>query len=834
MASAIALFYYHLLVFVITLPVPAISQVNTNVSVGSALFATDENSMWTSPSGDFSFGFRRFPGQQDQFLLAIWFAKIPDETIVWSANGDYPAERESKVELNTAGQLVLKAPGGWELWRSSNNENLRVSNGAMLDTGNFVITSTNSSILWNSFDEPTNTMLPTQVMGFGSSLFSSMSEENYRVGKFQLRFNVPQQIISNSSYILILNQIDVYTQNPYGAYYAKQDVSELILDKSGYLQVKNSLGGISNLSSKGEVLRTESHSYYRATLDFDGVFRLYTHPKNFTGNQTWSATWYVPENICLNIVDTFGSGPCGYNSICLLRAYGKPECQCAPGFSLLDVNNKYSGCKQDDVSYMNECNEMGTVISEDQFEILEMENADWPLTAYELLQPTTEFECKKSCLHDCYCAVAIFQDPKYNNGTGRCWKKRLPLSNGRYNRNAVDRKALFKILKLNSPSQNPTNLDQGHGKLDQAISILAVLLGTSVFFNFFSVATISLLVFCLQKRKLPNFYRTLHTKDLDMNLHSFTYKDLEEATSGFKEELGRGSFGTVYKGVMVSSYSKYVAVKKLDKMIKEGEREFKTEVTVIGQTHHKNLVRLLGYCDEGEHRILVYEFMYNGSLSSFLFGVIRPSWIQRTQIALGIARGLMYLHEECNMQIIHCDIKPQNILLDDFFTAKISDFGLAKLLMNHQTHTLTGIRGTKGYVAPEWFRNTPVTVKVDVYSFGVMLLEIVCCRRCVEVEMERAAILTEWAYDCYSRGKVERLVENDEEAISDMNWVKKLVMVAIWCVQAVPLLRPSMREVTHMLEGTLEISAPPCPFLYNSTFEAEKSSMGFSNNSMKK
>ena len=122
MASAIALFYYHLLVFVITLPVPAIAQVNTNVSVGSALFATDDNSMWTSPSGDFSFGFRRFPGQQDQFLLAIWFAKIPDETIVWSANGDYPAERESKVELNTAGQLVLKAPGGWELWRSSNNE----------------------------------------------------------------------------------------------------------------------------------------------------------------------------------------------------------------------------------------------------------------------------------------------------------------------------------------------------------------------------------------------------------------------------------------------------------------------------------------------------------------------------------------------------------------------------------------------------------------------------------------------------------------------------------------------------------------------------------------
>nr|POF11303.1 g-type lectin s-receptor-like serine/threonine-protein kinase lecrk3 [Quercus suber] len=426
MASAIALFYYHLLAFVITLLVPAIAQVNTNVSVGSALFATDDNSTWTSPSDDFSFGFRRLPGQQDQFLLAIWFAKIPDKTIVWSANGCYPAERESKVELNTAGQLVLIAPSGWELWMSNNNENPQVSNGAMLETGNFFITSCkNSSIIWNSFDEPTNTMLTTQVLGFARSLLSTMSEKSFGVGKFQLRFR--QQNISNSSYDLILNQIAVYTKNTYGAYYTEHNVSELIMDKSGYLLVKNSLGAISNLSSEGEVLRTESDSYYRATLDFDGVFRLYTHPKNFTGSQTWTAT----------------CGPCGYNSICSLRAYGKPECQCAPGFSLLDVNNKYTGRKQDDVSYMHECNEMGTVISEDQFEILEIENADWPLTAYELLQPITEFECKKSCLHDCYCAVAIFQDPKYNNDTGRCWKNRLPLSNGRYNRHAVDRKALY-------------------------------------------------------------------------------------------------------------------------------------------------------------------------------------------------------------------------------------------------------------------------------------------------------------------------------------------------------------------------------------------------------
>ena len=128
-------------------------------------------------------------------------------------------------------------------------------------------------------------------------------------------------------------------------------------------------------------------------------------------------------------------------------------------------------------------------------------------------------------------------------------------------------------------------------------------------------------------------------------------------------------------------------MKKLDKVIQEGEEEFKTEVTVIGQTHHRNFVSLLDYCNEGEHRLLVYKFMSNGSLANLLFGISRPEWSQRVQIAFGIARGLMYLHEECCTQIIHYDIKPQNILLDDHFTPRISDFGLAKLLLADQTRT---------------------------------------------------------------------------------------------------------------------------------------------------
>jgi serine/threonine protein kinase len=176
----------------------------------------------------------------------------------------------------------------------------------------------------------------------------------------------------------------------------------------------------------------------------------------------------------------------------------------------------------------------------------------------------------------------------------------------------------------------------------------------------------------------------------------------------------------------------------------------------------------------------------------------------------------LYLHEECSTQIIHCDIKPQNILIDDYYNARISDFGLAKLLAINQSQTKTAIRGTKGYVAPEWFRNTPVTVKVDVYSFGVLLLEIICCRRSVDLEISgTGAILTDWAYDCYRHGTLDALIEDDMGAMNDVSTLERAMKVAIWCIQEVPSLRPTMRKVTQMLEGVVEVPAPPNPFPFS-------------------
>ncbi|XP_057994372.1 G-type lectin S-receptor-like serine/threonine-protein kinase LECRK4 [Hevea brasiliensis] len=190
---------------------------------------------------------------------------------------------------------------------------------------------------------------------------------------------------------------------------------------------------------------------------------------------------------------------------------------------------------------------------------------------------------------------------------------------------------------------------------------------------------------------------------IDVTLGSFTYEDLERTTNGFKEKLGRGAFGTVFKGALLNGQTT-IAVKKLEKVMAGGVVEFQNEIRSIGRTHHRNLVRQFGYCLDKSNMLLVYEYMKNGSPTDFLFkSETKPNCEDRIRIAWDISRGIHYLHKECETQIIHCDIISKNILMDEHWRAKISDFGLAKLLMPDQSKTLTGIRGTRGYVGQKKF-----------------------------------------------------------------------------------------------------------------------------------
>ncbi|MCL7032909.1 hypothetical protein MKW94_020167 [Papaver nudicaule] len=797
------LFLLHLLFLLV--PFSAHAQRYRNISLGSSLTANGSNTSWPSPSGDFAFGFRDV--DNDRFLLAIWFNKIPDRTIVWYAIGNETAPRGSQVELTTKGGLVLKGPRGNELWKAE-MEKGEISHAAMLDNGNFVLANKSSTIyLWESFKNPTDTILPTQFLEINktnSKLSSRVNDSSYATGRFRLRLH------EDGNFVIYPVAFPSLSENPYDAYYnltwlaggRNPNASRFVFNASGNSYIVSRNGSIVNLDKWSPIV--PSDVYYRATLDFDGVFTQYSHPKTSDVSSRWTIQRYIPDNICSVIEGRFGTGACGFNSYCTLTSNGRASCDCPPGYELVDSDNRFGDCRPN--FKLQTCQGVDTSNSSDLFELHSLSNVDWPTTDYEELRAYNEQDCRKSCLEDCLCAVALFKE-------GTCWKKKLPLPNGRLN-SALNGIALIKTRKdsvppvpdldpILPPKQNSSTLNL----------VLSLLLGSSVFFNFILFAATFLVYFFMDKKlrkKQPK------STTLRSSLRSFTYVELEEATDGFKEELGRGAFGIVYKGSIEEMRSKnFIAVKKLDKVLGEGEREFKTEVSAIGQTHHKNLVRLLGFCDEGQHRLLVYEFMSNSSLADHLFGICKPDWNQRVQIAFGISRGLMYLHEECNTQIIHCDIKPQNILLDDNFTARISDFGLAKLLVSNQTRTCTGIRGTRGYVAPEWFRNTPVSAKVDVYSFGVMLLEIVCCRKAVELEPgkeEVNAILTDWAYDCFRHEKLQDLVVDDKEVLNDMKRFERLVMVAIWCIQEEPSLRPSMKRVTQMLEGVLEVSVPPCPY----------------------
>ncbi|XP_009802537.1 G-type lectin S-receptor-like serine/threonine-protein kinase LECRK2 [Nicotiana tabacum] len=792
--AKVSLLHHFLLICFLLLPNFAWSQTKNDVKIDSLLIAGDDKvSAWISPSGDFAFGFQQL-GNEDQFLVSIWYNKISEKTIVWYANGDNPAPKGSRIELAADRGLVLTSPEQQEILISDPLIGT-VAYGSMKDTGNFVLVNKNSESLWQSFNQSKDTILPSQEFVEGFKLSSRRSETNSSRGRFLLRMfqngnigiatvNLPSEHINENFYLL--RSFDQLNATNY----------QLKFNESGQIfhLVNNSQEVV---LSKGEI-GSSTRFYHRATLNFDGVFTLYQHPKEPKGNGVWSAVWSIPDNICYSFPTERGSGVCGYNRICRLSIDKRPDCQCPRAFSLVDPEDDYKGCIPD---FMQDCGDNQDNAG-NQLEMETVTNIDWPTSDYELLQPFDEEKCKNACLNDCICAVSVFRE-------NSCWKKKLPLSNGRVD-NRVNSKAFIKRRKGNIAVEGPNSREPKKKNQDTIILIISVFLGSSVFVNCLLLGVLSLGFLLVYRNKTSTFDR--NESSMDQNLRYFSYKELSKATEGFKEELGRGAFGIVYKGIVEIGKPIPIAVKKLDRIIQDGEEEFKTEVNVIGQTHHKNLVRLLGFCDEGPHRLLVYEFLNNGTLASFLFGDLKLTWNQRTQVALGIARGLLYLHNECSTQIIHCDIKPQNILLDNQYDPRISDFGLAKLLRMDQSETQTAIRGTKGYVAPEWFRNMAITVKADVYSFGVLLLEIICCRRNVDIEAgEDKAILTYWAYDCYQEGTIYQLVENDSDAISDRKKLERFLMVAIWCIQEDPSLRPTMKKIVLMLEEIVEVPSPPCP-----------------------
>nr|DAD21705.1 TPA_asm: hypothetical protein HUJ06_023168 [Nelumbo nucifera] len=297
-----------------------------------------------------------------------------------------------------------------------------------------------------------------------------------------------------------------------------------------------------------------------------------------------------------------------------------------------------------------------------------------------------------------------------------------------------------------------------------------------------------------------------------INQSTFSYEELAAATGGFSEKnlLGQGGFGHVHKGVLPNG--KEIAVKSLKSGSGQGEREFQAEVEIISRVHHRHLVSLVGYCMGGGHRILVYQFVPNGTLEYHLHGKDRPTmdWPTRLRIALGSAKGLAYLHEDCHPRIIHRDIKTANILLDNNFEAMVADFGLAKLSSDKYTHISTRVMGTFGYLAPEYASSGKLTEKSDVFSFGVMLLELITGRRPVDTAnsyMDDS--LVDWARPILthvqSDGNYGELVDPRLENNYNPSEMARMVACATASIRHSARRRPKMSQIVRVLEGDVSL-----------------------------
>ncbi|KAL3359487.1 hypothetical protein AABB24_016176 [Solanum stoloniferum] len=760
-------------------------QNNPNISIGST-FTAGENVSLLSLSGDFAFGF--YPVSDTLFLVGIWFNKIQKTTLVWSANRDNPAEIRSTISLTNDGQLVLNYANGTV--QQIYNESARL--GTMQDDGNLVLRDSSSNKVWESFKSPTDTLLPGQTLLSAGKLYSnSISDGNskYSKGKFMLEMQADGKLV-----------LSAYHFGDTG-YWLSSSVDEgnrevkLVFDQrnaSLYL-VKDNNNTIFSFPSN--VPTPVEDYYHRATIDSFGNFQQYAYHK--TNGSNWIRVLKIPSEPCMvNAV-------CGAYGFCSSNDNETVNCDCLPGYVFLDPSNPTKGCHPE--TMINFC---AGHLSSGNFTIEAIQDSDMPYNEvgdYEIYLDVDEEECKKVIMEDCYAMAASLINRE-------CHKRRTPILNARRISMTTGSVSFIKV-PIKSAKDDISTKKKSNTRAHLTAGLITT---SSLTFLFGALA----FYYHPAPRRLVKREWNPNSSRIGINFREFTYKELHEITNGFSKQLGKGASAKVYYGnLKLKDVQVEIAVKLMKDVAEPSEKVFMTELKIIGRTHHKNLVKLLGFCIEDNHFILVYELMKNGALSDFLFKEeILPTWSHRTEMALGIARGLLYLHEECDSPIIHCDIKPQNVLLDSKYNAKISDFGLSKLLKKDQTRTDTCARGTVGYLAPEWLKNAPITPKVDIFSFGVMLLEITCGRRHIElsrVEEESEddeggdLLLVNWVSGCVRSGRIDKLARSDPEVLNDIKRLERFVKVGLWCVHPDPTVRPSMKIVMQMLEGITEVGVPP-------------------------
>jgi hypothetical protein len=765
-------------------PVKSLSSFN----ITNSPWRLDQNQILLSPNSVFAAGFKPTSQNQKFYTFSVWYHNVSTNEIVWSSNDKSPVNGSAALVITTAGVLCLNDLYGKNVWPWNVSGNISITNLTLSNDGNLIYST------WQSFKYPTDTILPNQ--NITNTQIVSMN------GKYSF---------SNSTHL-------VYSKENYW------DMGKAfqLLDHYGKMSQDTGSFITSDFSAATRLRRLK--------LDDDGNLRIYSCSLD---RGEWIIVWKAVEEICKIY------GTCGPNAICVNNGSNStPHCVCPPGYK------QKSGEAKEGCAIKIPLTNLGNT----KFLQLDYVNYTSGPNQTEQIAANNLTDCQAHCLNNSNCLGFGF---KYD-GKGYCaiqlgrlvygyWSPGTEVSMFlRVDKSETEQSnfsGMTKLLDTTCPVNislplPPEESNTTTRNIVIVCTLFAAELITGVFF------------FWGFLKKYIKYREMAQTLSLELlpagGPKRFSYAELKAATNDFSNLIGRGGFGDVYKGELTDH--RVVAVKCL-KHVTGGDAEFWAEVTIIARMHHLNLVRLWGFCAEKGKRILVYEFVPNGSLDKYIFqkGKVKYSesesemdmvpvgpnpvldWNIRYRIALGVARSIAYLHEECLEWVLHCDIKPENILLGDDFCPKISDFGLAKMKKKEDIVSLSRIRGTRGYMAPEWVGPDQITAKADVYSFGMVLLEIVTGTR--NFEMQGSVMESEdwyfprWAFDkVFKELKVEDIldcrIKHSYDSRAHFNLVDRMVKTAMWCLQDRPEMRPSMGKVAKMLEGTVEITEPRKPTIF--------------------
>lgn len=716
------------------------------------------------------------------------------------------------LQLGANSDLELRNSSGSLLW--SSNAGAINATVELLEVGNLrMLDIRSNTILWQSFDHPSNVMLPTQVLTLGMRLVAGDYSAVLEAGGLAFYVNTPDPLpylVLNSSWGLsdldsVLNPACNGLRLAYDAAgnNLTMEFNASAASGCGYNQSMNAILKANSMPVTLSPSNSTAFRYLR--LESSGDF------KTFLDDET-DFSWFIESD------DGQGKGFCNLPSHCGDYGICDPggECRCPNPIANQSSDYFMSLDYTAETPLTGSCpmiQPLNCTGSPDGFKWLRLQDLEYFPHRY-LRQSahanTSNLDnCLSSCSSNCSCIVAF-----YNNQTRVChhYSKTLTMQRSTYGANFL---VFFKIIPERAPANRPSSV------------VIAIIAGSTV-------VAASIVFFSVYRRCGKRSSNTENAESMigrsqdDTFLDSiaglpprYSVEQLQQITNGFTVKLGAGGFGSVYEGTLADGTK--IAVKKLEGT-GQGDKEFRAEVAALAGLSHVNLVELRGFCAEGAHRMLVYEYMTNGSLDKWLCNhtvreeaAPRLDWQTRLRVAVDAARGLAFLHGESRDRIFHLDVKPQNLLLDDNFVAKLSDFGLAKLLErggSTRSWTVTTMRGTPGYLAPEWLLQMSVSDKSDVYSFGMLLMEVVSGRRNVDYSSASGKrYWPAWVLHKAQEGQWEEVIEEasregtqgfqvDEE-------ITRAIKVALWCVQEDPQARPPMAKVLLMLEGYVAVPDPP-------------------------